>query len=60
MRKAFEAITMELLASQLIIKIYSLKTQLRIKRERPEVPGGELLCLAHTSVKYNGAAGAVM
>lgn len=51
MRKAFEAITMELLASQSIIKIYSLKTQLRIKREITEVPGGELLCVASVDVE---------
>ena len=52
MRKAFEAITMELLASQSIIKIYSRKTQLRIQREEPEEPGGELLCVVSAGVVY--------
>lgn len=44
-------------ASYSIIKIYSLKTQLRIKSGIPEEPGGELLCVVIAEERKAKAGG---
>ncbi len=43
------------IACSSIIKIYILKTQWKIQREIPELPGGELLCAAGAVAEITGA-----